>query len=296
MFKNALLLLNGNMDQEIIQKNIEWTAGILSTHIEHLVIKQTQYKGHTESICREWGSMYELIIIMGGDGTVHEGVNGIAELDNPPQLGILPAGTCNDMSRSLSIPQHLKRAANTLMNGTTRYIDIGKINDRYFTNFCGIGLIADTSENINKEWKGMLGKVSYFISALQTINNTRSFPFKLRVDGKEIEDKAVMVLIANGNFIGTNQLPFHQISLDDGQCDAFIVSQGGASLLRDYLNAKNPLKWDPDQTDIKHYQGTTMELQTSAPMKADTDGEIYLETPVSVSSVPEKIPFLVSLK
>ncbi|RSL32485.1 diacylglycerol kinase family lipid kinase [Salibacterium salarium] len=293
MFTNALLLVNGNTDQGIIKKNIEATAGILFKHIEQLNIERTRYKGHTEIICKEWGHDYELIIIIGGDGAVHEAVNGLAVLDSPPPLGILPGGTCNDFSRALSIPQQLRRATESIMNGTIRYIDVGQINDRYFTNFCGIGLIADTSVNINDNWKGRLGRFSYFVSALQTLTNTAPFSFKLTIDGYEIVDEAVMLLIANGNFLGTNQLPFQHIILDDGECNIFVVNQGGASLLREYLQAKNPFAWNPDKNDIRHYQGRTIDLQTSSPMKVDTDGEIYMQTPVSITTQSGKTPFLV---
>ncbi|WP_035712575.1 diacylglycerol/lipid kinase family protein [Salibacterium aidingense] len=293
MYEKGLLLVNGNAGQAFIQKNIEAAAGILANHIEQLVIKQTQYKGHTEKLTKEWGDAYHIIMIMGGDGTVHECINGAAALKNPPPLCIFPGGTCNDFSRALSIPQNIKRAADALMNGKTRYIDIGRMNERYFSNFYGIGLIADTSKNINGEWKNMLGKVSYFISALQTLADTESFTFELSIDGKKLTDEAVMVLIVNGNFIGASQLPFQDISLDDGQFNIFIVSEGGASLLREYLTAKNPLVWDPAQTDVKHYQGKTIELHTAEPMKADTDGEIYMETPVTIENLPARLPFLV---
>lgn len=66
-------------------------------------------------------------------------------------------------------------AARDLMLGHTHELDIGKVNDRVFTNFFGIGLITDTSENINSELKGTLGRLSYFISTLQTVRTTEPF-------------------------------------------------------------------------------------------------------------------------
>ncbi|SDI50463.1 diacylglycerol/lipid kinase family protein [Alteribacillus bidgolensis] len=293
MFKSALLLINGNYAQDDIQKNIEPTAGILASHIEEVVIRQTQYKGHTEKICKEAGNQYEAIFIIGGDGTLHECVNGLADLDNPPVTGILPGGTCNDFSRSLQIPQPLKRAAETLIKGQVRYLDIGKMNDRYFLNFYGIGLIAETSENINENLKGVFGKVSYFISALQMVNNTRPFSFTLETKEQTVEGEAVMVLISNGNVIGTNKLPFQNNVMDDGEFDIFIISEGGAALLREYFNAKNPFAWEADQSDIQHYRSSYVRLETPQPMKADTDGELYMKTPVTINNLHQKLPFLI---
>ncbi|WP_158734940.1 diacylglycerol kinase family protein [Alteribacillus sp. YIM 98480] len=293
MFKSALLLINGNSGQDVIQKNIELTAGILASYIEKVVIQQTKYKGHTEKICKEAANQFEVIFIIGGDGTLHECVNGLAELDNPPVTGILPGGTCNDFSRSLQIPQPLKRAAETLIKGKVRYLDIGRMNDRYFSNFYGIGLIAETSENINENWKGVLGKVSYFISAMQMVNNTRPFSFTLETKEQTVEGEAVMVLISNGNFIGTNQLPFQNNVMDDGEFDIFIISEGGAALLREYFNAKNPFVWEADQSDVQHYRSSYVRLETSQPMTADTDGELYMTTPVTINNQHQKLPFLI---
>ncbi|MFB4164408.1 diacylglycerol kinase family protein [Alteribacillus sp. JSM 102045] len=293
MFEKALLLFNGNENQEKIQKNLELTSGVLASYIEKLVIIQTQYKGHTEKICENIDGEYDAVFLIGGDGTLHECINGLAKLNDPPAAGILPGGTCNDFSRALHIPQMLKRAVETLINGTVRYLDIGKMNERYFANFYGIGLIAETSENINENWKGLFGKVSYFISALQTFTNTSPFSYSLQTKEEAIDGEAVMVLISNGNFIGTNQLPFQNNEMDDGQFDIFIISEGGAALLREYLNAKNPFVWEADQSDIQHYRSSNIYLQTSKQMKADTDGEIYMETPVSIKNLHKKIPFVV---
>ncbi|MGY4690615.1 diacylglycerol/lipid kinase family protein [Salibacterium sp. K-3] len=293
MYEKALMLINGNAGQSFIQKNMELTAGILTSHIEQLVVQKTQYISHAEELLKERGDAYHVIIVMGGDGTVHECINGLAALDDPPPVCILPGGTCNDFSRTLAVPQHIKRAAASLMNGTTRYVDIGKMNERYFSNFYGIGLIAQTSENINGDWKDKLGKVSYFISALQTFTNPQPFSFELTLDDETMSDEAVMVLIVNGNFIGASQLPFQGIIPDDGLFNIFVVSQGGASLLREYLTAKNPLAWDLEQTDIKHYQARHVKLDTPEPMKADTDGEMYMKTPVTIDNKPAQIPFLV---
>ncbi|SFP59272.1 diacylglycerol/lipid kinase family protein [Salibacterium halotolerans] len=293
MYEKALMLINGNAGPSFIQKNIELTAGILTNHIEELIIRKTHYKGHAEEVLQSTGKEYDLIIIMGGDGTVHECVNGLAALNDPPSVCILPGGTCNDFSRTLAVPQNIKRAADSLMNGTTRHVDIGTMNERFFTNFYGIGLIAQTSENINGDWKNKLGKVSYLLSALQTFTNPDPFSFELTLDDETMTDEAVMVLVVNGNFIGASQLPFQGIVPDDGLFNVFVVSQGGASLLREYLTAKNPFAWDPEPTDVKHYKARHVALSTPEPMKADTDGEIYMKTPAVIENLPARIPFLV---
>ncbi|SDH40798.1 lipid kinase, YegS/Rv2252/BmrU family [Alteribacillus persepolensis] len=293
MFKRALLLINGNSEQADKQKSLETVSGVIGSRVKELVIFQTQYKGHTEAVCYEHGHEYDVIFVLGGDGTLHECVNGTALLKEPPVIGILPGGTCNDFSRSLGIPQSIKRAAESLITGDVQYLDIGRANDRYFANFYGIGLIAETSGNINENLKNVVGKVSYYISALQTVHQIKPFPFMLQADDETIQDEAVMVLITNGNYIGTNQLPFQTGEMNDGIFDVFVIREGGQALLREYINAKTAFSFENDQTSIQHYQATEVRLETQESMDADSDGEIYMKTPVFIQNFYKKLPFLV---
>ncbi|WP_240375829.1 diacylglycerol/lipid kinase family protein [Bacillus piscicola] len=294
MFNKALLLVNGAGSESFIQKCIELTAGVVASQVGELTIRRTAFKGEAEELCREQGEGYDVLFILGGDGLVHECINGLAPLSSPPVIGILPGGTCNDFSRGLQIPQSLKKAAVSLLEGGIQEIDMGQMNERWFSNFFGIGLIAETSENINEDWKNIIGKMSYFISALQTFQRPEAFHFKIKMDGTLIEGEAVMILVVNGKYIGTNLLPFPEILLDDGLFDVYIVSEGGAALLKEYLNAKNPFNWDPvAQSDIQHYQSKHVYLETAKPKKADTDGEVYVQTPVSLTNIQRKLSFLV---
>ncbi|SFF02534.1 diacylglycerol/lipid kinase family protein [Alteribacillus iranensis] len=293
MYEKGLMLVNGSSSQLDLQKNIELVTGVLVTKVNDLTIRKTSYKGEAEDFSRNNGEEFDVIFILGGDGLVHETINGLALLSDPPVIGILPGGTCNDFSRSLSIPQPLKRAAETLADGSVRYVDIGQMNHRYFTNFLGLGLIADTSENINPELKGVLGRFSYFISAVQMFNSAEPFSFTMKLDKEVVKDEAVMVLIANGRFLGTNLLPFPEISLDDGLFNIFVINEGGVNLLREYISAKNPFMWDTAQSDIKQYTSQHIHIETAGTKKADTDGEIYMRTPVTLKNLNQKLPFIV---
>ncbi|WP_375536923.1 diacylglycerol/lipid kinase family protein [Alteribacillus sp. HJP-4] len=292
MYEKGLLLYNGNQEQAVNQKVLDAVIGTIAVHVKELSLKQTEYKGHAGEICRGFTEDVDILFILGGDGTVHECFNGLAALENPPVAAILPGGTCNDFSRELAIPQNLRRSAETLMSGEVRNVDIGKMNNDYFVNFLGVGMIAETSENINEELKGVFGKVSYFISAIQTIGTTEPFSFTLQADGESFQRKGVMILVANGRFIGTNRLPVDNISIEDGKFDIFIVNQGGAPLVKEFFGTKTPFTWDPNQSEIDHLRASEITIETEQPMKIDADGETYLETPVNISLVKKKIPVL----
>lgn len=79
-------------------------------------------------------SEYDLLIAAGGDGTLNEVVNGIAEQPNRPKLGVIPMGTVNDFGRALHLPSDIMGAIDVIIDGHTTKVDIGKMNNRYFIN------------------------------------------------------------------------------------------------------------------------------------------------------------------
>lgn len=291
MYKRALILYNDQAGQNEAVKNLEIIINIFAPKIPEIILRRTEKKGDGERICREEGESVDLVCILGGDGTVHECINGLAELERPPHAAVLPGGTCNDFLRSLGVPQNMKQAVQAVFSGKVEAVDVVKVNERWFTNFLGIGLITETSENINDNLKEVFGKISYFISALQTMNTIEPFPFKLTADNHVIEDEGVMILVANGRFIGTSELPVSSISLQDGMLDVFILKQAGIPLVRSVLQTKGLSEWNPDPAEFEYIRTSGLSLETSAPAKIDMDGEIYMETPVRIE-LAKKLPFV----
>lgn len=125
MYSRALLVYNQNAGQQETLQQLAAVIPVLAKNVKELVLYQTFKPGEGEALCRDQGGTYDLILIMGGDGSVHECVNGIATLDHPPLVGILPVGTCNDFARSMNLPVELALAADELMKGHVRELDIG---------------------------------------------------------------------------------------------------------------------------------------------------------------------------
>lgn len=293
MFRKALLIYNHHAGKAGADKRLGDAVAVLAPHIAELVLRQIEFPGDGERICRSLSSEIEAVFILGGDGTVHECMNGLASLPHPPSVGILPGGTCNDFSRSLGIPQDIPEAARMLLEGTSRSLDIGVVNDRVFTNFCGLGLITETSENIDPTLKNSLGKLSYFISTLQTLRSAQPFRFTMVSNGEGREEEAIMILVANGRYLGTHPLPLQPDSLCDGHLDVLIIREAGLPLLKELLARKSEEPWEPKDKAIEYFRATSLTIQTHEPMKVDTDGEIYLQTPIELSLLTTPLKLLV---
>ena len=295
MFNKALLVFNSQAGQAQTSKQVAAATSILAASLPELQLMQIQEQGGGERICRERGEGLDLLIIMGGDGTVHECVNGLKDLEAPPVVAIIPTGTCNDFSRSLGMPQTVEGAARAILDGRTHAVDIGMVNDRLFTNFFGLGLITEASENVHARLKNMFGRLSYLIRTLQTIGSTSPFSYKLSWSEGELEGEAVMIYVSNGRYLGTRQLPFADDCLHDGKFDVLILQQAGLSLLRELLASRSASNrnWKPSSDTFSYIQCDQLTLTTSLPMEGDTDGEIYTTTPAELALNRHKLTFIV---
>ncbi|WP_226667665.1 diacylglycerol/lipid kinase family protein [Metabacillus litoralis] len=294
-FNKALLLYNGYAGQEEIEKSLGVCTSIFSSSVEELIIRKTKKKDDTKNLSHKYGPDVDLIILLGGDGTLHDCINGISSSSNRPVIAPIPTGTCNDFSRSLMISQNIRKASEDLLKGKIELIDGVKVNQNYFINFCGVGLITEASKNITNKQKNFLGTASYIISAVKSLSHSEPFSFTLKIDGEKIAGQALMILVANGRFLGTNELPFKNSNLKDGLGEIYIIKKADLSALKDAFR----IKTDRDQSKnidtsaITFMQGSTIKLETEQSLPVDTDGEIHMKTPLSISFLQKHYQFLV---
>ncbi len=292
MYNKALLIYNGNAGKADILSYLGEIVEIIAPNINELTLLQSKEKGDPERYCRWRAGEFDLLIIVGGDGTVHECINGLMEVKNPPVVSIIPTGTCNDFSRSLAITQTSSEAAKLITTGTLQSIDIGKANDRYFSNFFGVGLITEASEGTDSNLKNSIGKFSYFISALQSLKKATPFSFSLKTDKDHFEGEAVMILAMNGYFLGTSNLHLDETKLDDGLLEIYLIRESGLNLFKNMYNKAFSDDWTKETEGIDLIRTTVFHLETDRPLDVDMDGEIYSNTPANVSIVNKQLSFI----
>jgi YegS/Rv2252/BmrU family lipid kinase len=163
---------------------------------------------------------FECIVAVGGDGTVHEVVNGI--MGKKVKFGILPVGTGNDFIKATGIPLRIVAALDTVLALNTRKIDVGKAGDLYFPNGFGIGFdawVVQASLNVRK----LRGKAIYLYSVLKTIYNYKTPVMHYNYDDVDHEGRIFMLTVGNGTSLGGGfkLTPFAQV--DDGLLDLTII-------------------------------------------------------------------------
>lgn len=130
-YEHGLFIYNGQAGDENIEQKLSQTLPILAKSIKKLTVIQTQSIEEAKDTFTQYAETVDIMIILGGDGTLHACINSLAPLKKRPVVAVLPGGTCNDFSRALGMPQNLAQAAQAIVDGDVINVDIGKTNERY---------------------------------------------------------------------------------------------------------------------------------------------------------------------
>ncbi len=159
---------------------------------------------------------FDAVFCMGGDGTVNETVNGIAQGGFKVTFGFIPVGTVNDMSRALGIPQRPLEAIRRLDINQVRSIDIGRCNEKYFCNNIAAGVIPKVIEEVTPKEKRILGPLAYFLRAGQALFTTKDYTYRIQTEEDDFICKSPLVLALLTNVVSSFERFMPEASVDDG--------------------------------------------------------------------------------
>lgn len=249
--------------------------GTIESLYEEIIIKKTSEIGDALRFAKESKPSDHLIVI-GGDGTLNEVVNGLMTLerDERPTVGIIPAGTCNDFARALELPIQPTQAAQIIRSSHEQHVDVIQVNEMYALNFVGVGLIADTSRQIDPDEKESLGSIGYFLATIRQFREADLFNITLRRGSEVIYDGDVSFLyVGNGSYLGTVPTKLETQSFSDGLLEVVHSSAIGFPMIRQLLAQQ--LGLDQKSTEWNHFQASHVEVELNEPQIIDIDGEHF---------------------
>ena len=224
----------------------------------------------------------DALVVVGGDGMVHLGAQAVAETGTA--LGIIPAGTGNDVARYFDIPRKDPvAAAGTVVRGETREVDLAKAGGKYFVTVLCAGFDALVNERANKmTWPK--GQMRYNLATLSELRVFRPLHYTLDLDGKQLSFEAMMVSVGNGPSFGGGLRITEGALLDDGMLDVVVIKpMSRGSLVRTY-----PKLFSGTHTTHPQYEHHLARKVTVASPGITTyaDGERFGELPLTVEAVP----------
>lgn len=267
----------------------QYSERILSTlhqsRIDAEIIKSSSSTDATEiaSQCAKEG--YDLVIAAGGDGTINSVVNGLA--GSQTALGIIPLGTINLLAMELKIPSDIESACQIIGHGRIQTIDLGKVNDRFFTSLCGIGFDAYVISQTQSSLKKQFGSGAYILNGIKNLIRYPFHSIRLCVNQK-IHKSGYIVIVGNGKYYGASVLIAPDASTHDGLLDVVIFQKRDALSLLRYIWElhKGDLTALPD---VEHIQAKHISIERHGRHKLHLDGEYYGRTPVEISIVPSAL-------
>lgn len=222
-----------------------------------------------------------LLIIGGGDGTVSAALGQLAGQDL--EVGIVPLGTTNNYARSLGITTDIDEAVEIIKQSPARPVDLGLVNDQYFSNVSSIGVSAAIARSVTPTMKRRYGRLAYAIAGLKVLVSHKSMFVKLQdIDGElSVVMETHQIIIANGRYHAGREIA-QDAAIDNGQLLIFALGGGSkVSFLRHMVDF-----YFGKRRQIRHssyFVGRHIRVSTDSSQLLEVDGEVTDATPVVAS-------------
>ncbi|NKQ34429.1 MAG: diacylglycerol kinase family lipid kinase [Chloroflexi bacterium] len=237
---------------------------------------------------------YDAVVAAGGEGTLNEVVNGLAQAAGDKltiPFGALPLGSANDFCTAVGIPLDLTEAAQLIANGRTRQIDCGKINERYFINTCAVAMEPMvTLEHIKIQ--RIKGEMRYVAAMLQALRKLRAWQMQVTWDGGGYDGPLYLLSICNGPRSGGFYMaPDAQV--DDGLLD-YVMAPEVSKLTVVNILLKLMRRSHIGHKDVVYGRSSRILIKSQPGTPAHADGEIISESLTSIECVvlPGKVTLL----
>jgi diacylglycerol kinase (ATP) len=242
-----------------------------------------------------------LLLVAGGDGTINDAVNGLGRAGFPEgvALGILPAGTGNDLAATLAIPDVPELAEDVIRQKRERRLDVARVRsegvgERFFINVATGGLGAEISDANDEELKKRWGKLSYLRASLEVARNFEVRELTLYLDGEERRVRAVNIAVGNCRYTGGGWPATPKANPEDGLLDVVVIETLGAGELFDLAPAILAKSSYLDKEGVLFERAKEIRVETQPPgLEFTADGEVIGNEPAQFSVLPQTLKVIV---
>ena len=236
----------------------------------------------------------DLVIVGGGDGTLHYAMEGLFETQLP--LGILPLGTANDFARTLNLPTDPLAACEVILRGQIQQIDLGQVNEKLFCNAANIGLPVNVTHRLNRQSKSRWGVLAYLFAFLRSLWESKAFPAEITGGGAQISARTIQITIGNGGAYGGALTVDETASAQDGVLHLFSLQ-----IVRWWeIIPLLPALWKGNfksVSQVRTLRGDNFCVDTpERPQRLTADGEFVCSTPARLRCVFRAVKIIMPLR
>jgi len=278
--KKLLMIVNPRAGRNKPMGPMFEACSILSEAGYLLSIRKTTGSGDAARIARTEGGSYDLVVAVGGDGTLNEVASGLMGLESPPPLGYIAQGSTNDFASSLHISDRPAEAAATMVTKTPRQLDIGSWNGRSFIYVASFGAFTRSSYSAPQAAKNALGHFAYILEGMKDLNTLRPYKIRLTADGETLDGEYLFGAVCNSTSLGgLMKLDAERVVLDDGKFEMLLIPMPKSpadlpNLVRSLLEQR----YDLGGVIFRHV--SSLHLETEEDLPWSLDGEYAASAPV----------------
>ena len=224
--KRLLFIYNPHSGKAMIASYLVGILDVLSGAGYEVTVYPTKKQGDATQKVLTGVSDYDLLVCSGGDGTLDEVVTGMMQRKKRIPIGYIPAGSTNDFAKSLTIPDNMIRAAETVVSGVPFKTDIGAFNDDTFVYIAAFGVFTDVAYETDQQMKNVLGHMAYILEGAKRVGTYPSYRFSIRANNMLIQDEFLYGMITNSTSVGGFQnITGENVELSDGLFEVTLIKK-----------------------------------------------------------------------
>ncbi|MBS8266076.1 diacylglycerol kinase family lipid kinase [Mesobacillus boroniphilus] len=289
----AMIILNPSSGKEKANDYAEKIDETLREQYDDIDIRKTEKEGDAAAFATEaCVALYDAVIAMGGDGTINEVINGLAEQAHRPALGIIPLGTINDFARALNIPLEPYEAISILDEQNLRSVDIGKINENYFANVIAVGAIAEASYSVSPELKTRLGSLAYFMEGAKSFLSAETIDVSAEHESGTWEGQTFLLLAALTNSVGGFEDLAPEANVNDGKLHVFMIKKMSVPKIATLIPSL--LKGELEESEeVEYFCTSFLNVSSDKRHVVNIDGEEGEPLPFNAKVLPSHLEIFV---
>lgn len=222
--KKLLFIINPRAGVKKNKRFLDEAISIFEQAGYKVDIKYTKKRSDGTTIARYLGSRADLVVCMGGDGTLNEVMQGMIDSGAKTPLGYIPAGSTNDFATSLGLKTNPKEQAEFIVSNEAKTLDLGWFNGRYFVYTASAGIFTKTSYSTPQDLKNRIGHMAYILTGVRELFHIRRMKLKIELENKTYEGRYIFVAINNATKVGgVMKLDENIVRFNDGKFELMLV-------------------------------------------------------------------------
>ena len=283
-----MLIINPTAGRERAKYHKENLRRQLESMFDDVELRETEQAGDATLWAKEAALIgFDAVFSMGGDGTLNETINGLAQANKPIDFGFIPLGTINDLARALNIPLHPEVAIDILPRCKTVKVDIAKANDRYFINTIATGIMPEAVGHVSIEQKTRLGPLAYFLTGIKAMQAHETSLFKITTPEGSSVYRSPLIVAMLTNSVGSFRNLAPQARVDDGKIWLGIFKDFNyldlIKVIPEFLSGQ-PLT--SELMTLKALEEVRIELLSDHPLSTNMDGDSGPSFPLDIEVLP----------